>query len=242
MGEPSPGRRCLIVVAKPPLAGAAKTRLAAGIGAERAAELYRCFLDDTVALAGRLPACRLALSFWPPSAAGFFRELHPGAELLPQQGERFGDRLLSAFVQARALGYEELVLIGSDNPGLPAAYVERAFAALAHAPAVMGPAEDGGWYLMGLLAPQPALFHAGIAWSTPAVAAQTRASAAAAGLALAEAPPWYDIDTAADLPGLLADLRSGREGAWAPATLARLEALAEDGLAELLAAHAVAAE
>jgi rSAM/selenodomain-associated transferase 1 len=240
MGEHPAARRCLIVVAKAPLAGTAKTRLAAGIGAERAAELYRCFLDDTVALAARLPGCRLALSFWPAAAASFFRELHPGAELLPQQGEQFGDRLLSAFVQAWTLGYEELVLIGSDSPGLPAAYVERAFAALADAPVVLGPAEDGGWYLMGLRAPQPALFHGGIAWSTAAVAAQTRDAAAAAGLAVAEAPPWYDIDIAADLPRLLADLRAGREGAWAPATLARLEALAEDGLAELLAAHAVA--
>jgi rSAM/selenodomain-associated transferase 1 len=239
MGEQTP-RRCLIVVAKPPVAGAAKTRLAAGIGAERTAALYRSFLADTVALAGRILDCRLAFSFWPASAATFFRELHPAAELLPQQGDDFGGRLLSAFVQAAALGYEELVLIGSDNPGLPDAYVARAFAALAEAPVVLGPAEDGGWYLMGLRAPQPTLFHRGIAWSTEIVADQTRAAAKAAGLALAEVPPWYDIDTAADLPRLLADLRAGRAGAWAPATLARLEALAEDGLAKLLAAQEVA--
>lgn len=230
-----PARRCLIVVAKSPLAGTAKTRLAAGIGVTRTAALYQSFLNDTIGLAGRIPACRLAFSFWPASAAAFFRELHPDAELLPQQGDDFGSRLLSAFVQAAALGYDRMILIGSDNPGLPIAYVEQAFAALDETPVVLGPAEDGGWYLLGLRTPQPALFHRDIAWSTAVVATQTRVAAAAAGLALVEMPPWYDIDTAAELPRLLTDLRMGHAGAWAPETLRCLETLAQDGLAELFA-------
>jgi uncharacterized protein len=226
-------RRCLIIVAKEPVAGLVKTRLAASIGAARTAELYRCFLHDTIALARQVPRCTLALSFWPPAAVARFREIDPAALLLPQRGADFGSRLLSAFEQAAAAGYHEMVLIGSDNPSLPPGYVAQAFAALAAAPAVLGPSEDGGYYLIGMRAPQPALFDRGIAWSTALVARQTYAVAAAAGLAMARVPPWYDIDTAADLQRLYHDLRSARAGA-APLTLARLEALARDGLGDLL--------
>jgi uncharacterized protein len=225
--------RCLIIVAKEPIAGLVKTRLAASIGAERTAALYRCFLQDTIALARRVPACDLALSFWPPDAAPHFRALDPAALLLPQSGADFGHRLLSAFEQAAAAGYDELVLIGSDNPSLPPDYVTQAFAALAAAPAVLGPSEDGGYYLIGMRTPQPALFERGIAWSTAHVAQQTSALAAAAGLAMARVPPWYDIDTLADLQRLFCDLRSGHGGA-APQTLAHLDALARNGLRDLL--------
>lgn len=215
--------RCLIIVAKAPIAGQVKTRLSAGVGAERAVELYRCFLEDTIELAGQIARCRTAFSFWPPAAGPHFAALCPGALLLPQAGAGFGERLLSAFTQAAAEGYDEMVLIASDNPGLPAAAVERAFAALADAPAVLGPAEDGGYYLIGMREPQPALLLGDIAWSTERVAAQTYAAAAAAGIELATAPTWYDIDTAADLRRLHADLRAGR--AHAPATLAALDRL-----------------
>ncbi len=227
-------RRCLIIVAKDPVAGQVKTRLAARIGAERTLALYRCFLRDTVALASDLPNCALALSFWPPHAAPTFRRLHPSALLLPQRGTDFGGRLLSAFEQASAAGYDEMVLVGSDNPNLPLAYIEQAFAALTAVPVVLGPSEDGGYYLIGMRAPQPALFHTGIAWSTDVVAEQTYAAAATAGLRLARVPPWYDIDTADDLPRLYRDLRAGV--GTAPRTLAQLDMLASDGLADLLEA------
>jgi hypothetical protein len=94
---------------------------------------------------------------------------------------------------------------------------------LADSPAVIGPAEDGGYYLLGMREPQPALFHPGIAWGTNTVAAQTCAAAESIGLAMATLPMWYDVDTAADLARLHADLRAGR--AHAPATYAALERL-----------------
>jgi uncharacterized protein len=234
-------RRCLIVVGKAPIAGLVKTRLAADIGPAATLALYRCFLEDVAAIADALPECRLAFSFWPVAAAAAFHALRPDALLFPQHGADFGSRLLSAFEQATAAGYDASVLIGSDNPGLPAEYVEQAFAALERAPAVLGPAEDGGYYLIGMRAPQPALFHGGIAWSTPAVAEQTRAAAARSGLTMASAPRWYDIDTLDDLRRLHADLRAGASGAYAPTTRARLDALAADGLADLLAPATIAA-
>jgi rSAM/selenodomain-associated transferase 1 len=218
-------RRCLIIAAKEPQPGAVKTRLAASVGAEAALALYRCFLADTIALAEAMPGCRPAFSFHPPTAGEFFARLRPGALLLPQRGAHLGERMLSAFEQAGAAGYDRCVLIGSDIPGLPAAHVAQAFAALDEHPAVLGPSDDGGYYLLGLRAPEPALLHGGIAWSTPEVARQTRAAAEAAGIALASAPPWYDIDTADDLRRLHADLRAGKGGARAPATLAMLDVM-----------------
>jgi rSAM/selenodomain-associated transferase 1 len=215
--------RCLIIMAKAPLIGLAKTRLSAGLGAERAVALSRCFLEDAVALARQIAGCRLAFSFWPAEAAPIFSGLSPDALLLPQCPGDLGDRLLDATRQAAGLGYDEIALLAGDAPGLPAQFVEGAFRALATSPAVIGPAEDGGYYLIGMRQPQPALFRPGIAWGSDQVAAQTYAAAEAAGLAMATAPTWYDIDTAADLPRLHADLRAGR--AWAPATYAALESM-----------------
>jgi rSAM/selenodomain-associated transferase 1 len=234
-------RRCLIVVGKAPVAGLVKTRLAADIGPAATLALYRCFLEDVAAIADALPECRLAFSFWPVAAAAAFHALRPDALLFPQHGADFGGRLLSAFEQASVAGYDASVLIGSDNPGLPAAYVAQAFAALEEAPTVLGPAEDGGYYLIGMRAPQPALFHSGIAWSTPMVTEQTRVAAARAGLEMADVPRWYDIDTLDDLRRLHADLRTAGSGAVAPVTRARLDALAADGLADLLAPTTIAA-
>ncbi|MBC8077093.1 MAG: TIGR04282 family arsenosugar biosynthesis glycosyltransferase [Chloroflexales bacterium] len=228
-------RRCLVIAAKEPALGSVKTRLAATIGADAALALYRCFLADTIALADTMPDCQLAFSFWPATASAFFARLRPGCLLLPQCGANLGERMLNAFEQASANGYNRIVLIGSDLPGLPVAHVERAFAALDRQPAVLGPADDGGYYLLGLRAPQPALFHSGIAWSTPSVAQQTLAAAAAARLDIASVPLWYDIDTADDLRRLYADLRARTGGAHAPATLAQLDALAQnEGLRQLL--------
>lgn len=228
-------RRCLIIAAKEPALGMVKTRLAATVGADAALALYRCFLADTVALADTIPACQLAFSFWPAASSAFFARLRPDSLLLPQRGANLGERMLSAFEQAGANGYDRIVLLGSDIPGLPAAHVARAFAALERQPAVLGPADDGGYYLIGLRAPQPALFHSGIAWSTPSVARQTFAAAAAAGIAIASVPLWYDIDTADDLRRLYADLRARAGGAYAPATLAQLDALAQsEGLRHVL--------
>lgn len=226
--------RCVIIVAKQPLAGLSKTRLAAGIGSDNAVMLYRCFLQDTIASAARVPDCRLAFSFWPPEAAEYFQRLDTSALLLPQHGDDFGSRLLSAFVQAAAAGYDEMVLIGSDNPSLPLASLMQAFEALQKTPTVLGPCEDGGYYMIGMREPQPALFLSGISWSTDIVADQTRMAASASGLGMAEMLVWYDIDTTADLIRLYDDLRNDVSATTAPMTRAHLDAMAHNGFAALL--------
>ena len=97
--------RCLIVVAKQPVAGQVKTRIAATLGAEKAAALYRCALEDTLELAGSFHAADPVISYTPDTEAAraFFAELAPGFTLIPQLGAGFGDRLLSAFRVAYAV-------------------------------------------------------------------------------------------------------------------------------------------
>lgn len=227
-------RRCVIIVAKEPAAGRSKTRLAAGVGVECALALYRCFLHDILDIKNGVEDCVQAFSFWPEDAAPHFRTLNPEALLLPQQGADFGGRLLSAFRQAHACGFDRMVLIGSDNPSLPRSYIEQAFVALDDNEAVLGPCTDGGYYLIGMRCPQPALFHAGIVWSTETVGQQTRHAAAANGIGMALVPEWYDIDIAADLRVLYHDLLTRPTDCVAPRTRQLLDAMGRNGFADLL--------
>ena len=213
-------RRCLMIVVKEPVVGQVKTRLAASVGAAYALALYEAFVADTIATAGTVPGADLGLGFWPPSAHAYFRTLCPHAVLFPQRGADLGERLLNAFEQAHAARYEQCVVMSSDSPNVPAAYLRRAFALLDDASVVLGPCEDGGYYLIGMHEPQPALFG-GITWSTEVVYRQTVERAAEAELRLATLPVWYDIDTVADLTRLRADLAK-EPGAVPDATLAVL--------------------
>ncbi len=213
-------RRCLMIVVKEPAVGQVKTRLAAGVGGAYAVALYQAFVADTIATARTVRGVDLGLVFWPPSAHAYFRTLCPDAVLFGQRGAGLGERLLNAFEQAHAAGYERCVVISSDSPNVPAVYLRHAFELLDDAAVVLGPCEDGGYYLIGMHVPQPVLFE-GITWSTEVVYQQTVERAAGAGLPLATLPCWYDIDTAADLNRLHAALRK-QPGAVPDATLAVL--------------------
>ena len=208
----------LIIMAKQPHAGAVKTRLCPLLTPAQAAALYSAFLRDTIALvaaAAQLAAVTPALAYAPADAAAYFRALVPDSfVLLPQLGANLGERLGNLPAQAQALGFAAVAMISSDSPTLPPALVARAFAELAR-PAVdvvLGPCTDGGYYLIGLHAPQPALFT-GITWSTDQVTAQTLAAAAGAELRVALLPPWYDTDTVDDLIRLQVDLADDPAGA-----------------------------
>lgn len=206
-------KRALIVVAKQPLAGQVKTRLAATDGAAFATELYRCALEDTLELAASFCAQNeipYVISYFPPEQASrqFFRRLAPQAVLLPQHGATFGDRLRNALHEASRRGAERLVMIGSDSPSLPHALLRSAFLRLdePETDVVLGRVADGGYYLIGMREPHPVLFER-ITWSTASVADETRARAAEKNLRVVEIEPWYDLDTAADLRTLLEDVR-----------------------------------
>jgi rSAM/selenodomain-associated transferase 1 len=195
-----------MIMVKEPVVGQVKTRLAVGIGSQSALALYQAFIADTLALAQSVPGVDVALVYWPEQARSYFEAVCPAGLLLPQRGSDLGERLLNAFEQAHAAGYERCVIMSSDSPNLPLAHLTLAFEQLDTSSVVLGPCEDGGYYLIGLRQPQPALFQ-GIAWSTEVVYEQTVARAAATGLEVATLPCWYDIDTIGDLERLQIDLR-----------------------------------
>jgi hypothetical protein len=145
---------------------------------------------------------QLAIAVTPPGAIALFEEWSPsGTLLLPITGVDIGDCLAQVLGQLLARGHTQALALNSDGPTLPASHLCRAIAYLDEADVVLGPGEDGGYYLIGLKEPHPALFR-DIDWSTERVTAQTLARAEALGLNVALLPAWYDVDTASDLERL----------------------------------------
>jgi len=187
------------IFVKAPIPGRVKTRLAAEIGPSSAAEVYRRLGRRVVSgIAGS--EHRSTVWFTPAREAPFVREWLDGlgrVAFRPQAGASLGDRLTHAFTTEFAEGARRVVIIGSDCPGVDRRIVQQAFTALGEHDVVLGPALDGGYYLVGLAAPHPALFR-GISWSTAAVAAQTRTRARAHGLSCHVLKPLRDVDTLRD--------------------------------------------
>ncbi len=198
----------VIVIAKDARPGYTKTRLAAGVGAQEAAALSAAFLDDTLELA-RTQARRIFIAYAPDDARAAFARLAPEATLVPQPPGDLGTRLSAAFEQAFAAGAQSPVLIGSDSPTMPAHLLGTATRLLETHDVVLGPAEDGGYYLIGMTRHQPALFD-DIEWGGSDVLAGTLDRARNADLRVATLPYWYDVDSAADLARLARDPLLGR--------------------------------
>jgi uncharacterized protein len=191
----------LIIFAKEPRPGQVKTRLSPPLSPEAAAQLYHRFIQDILDEMARVPGVRLAVAFSPPTAQDFFSRLAPpGTNLFPQEGADLGERMARAFARSFAAGFGPVLLRGSDVPDLPAAVVSEAQAVLAsgQAQVVLGPATDGGYHLVGLTEPQPALFQ-GPVWSSSTVLTDTQRLARQLGLRVHLLPPWPDIDTYDDL-------------------------------------------
>ncbi len=198
----------LLVVAKQPAAGQTKTRLTPPFLPEEAAALYECFLQDTLDLIRRVPDVQPAIAYLPAHATGYFAALAPDFELLLQQGPDLGARLDHALTSYLARGFERVAIMNSDGPTLPVAYLTAAFDQLRDgADAVLGPAEDGGYYLIGLKRPAPRLLRE-VRMSTPTVLADTLKLAAEEGLAVSLLPSWYDVDDMAALDRLRVELAS----------------------------------
>jgi rSAM/selenodomain-associated transferase 1 len=228
------------VMAKAPQAGRSKTRLCPPLTPEQAAAMSAAFLRDTTenmaAAAGEAAIVSYA-AYAPQGSEALLRPcLAEGTELLLADGtppmpdgvEGFGRCLLHAIQGMLTAGHTAACVLSSDSPTIPTAFLVRA-ATLLLAPgdrAVLGPADDGGYYLLGLKAPHAAMFR-DIAWSTATVADTTRARAREIGLDLIELEPWYDVDDEASLRVLLRE----RAGYAAPATHAAITGL---GLSRLL--------
>jgi rSAM/selenodomain-associated transferase 1 len=192
--------RRLLIFVKYPKPGVVKTRLAASLGGFQASALYRNFvLDvlDTVRAAG----APFTVCFDPPAAAGCIRQwLGEDLSFAPQRGGDLGERMRNAFEDAFAAGADDVVTIGSDVPDLPAGVLNDAFRSLEGHDAVLGPAKDGGYYLIGFTR-NAFLAEAfqGIAWSTGTVAGRTLDILRRHDRQVGLLPVLADVDTIDDL-------------------------------------------
>lgn len=201
----NPNPDTLLVVAKQPAPGQTKTRLCPPLTSVQAAELYDCFLRDTLAAMRQIPDVQRLIAFLPEGAKDYFNRLAPDMELVCQRGITLGERLDNLLTDALDNGSRRAVVVDSDSPTLPVTYLSLAFEQLAEADVVLGPTQDGGYYLIGLKQPQPHLLRQ-VEMSTPHVLADTLALAKTTGLAVSLLPAWYDVDTIADLHQLESEI------------------------------------
>ena len=204
-------RAAVAVMARVPGLEPVKSRLHHALGPEMATLLYRCFLLDRLEALVALPPIQPVVAFTPARGRARMEAMAPpGIRLVAQEGRDLGERLSNLLAGLIADGHPGAMAIDSDSPTLPMAYVLQAAEALERdaADLVLGPSDDGGYYLVGLRRRQPALFE-GIPWSTNQVLSLTLDRARALGLRVHLLPAWYDVDTEADL-GRLADDLAGR--------------------------------
>jgi len=202
------------VMAKVPGLEPVKSRLQPALTAAQATDLYRCFLLDRLDALAALDGVHGLVAFTPPAAASAMRALVPaGLGLRPQRGGDLGERLSNLLTDLLAAGHPAALAIDSDSPTLPMAYVAEAARVLAEdqADVAVGPCDDGGYYLIGLRSPQPALFR-GVPWSTGAVLGTTLEAAAALGLRVHRLEGWFDVDTERDLRRLHTEMQARGAG------------------------------
>jgi len=196
------------IMAKQPHVGRTKTRLSPPLSPRQAAALYEALLCDVIALVDSQAGIDLAVAISPPSSQPFFRQITPSdAYLLPVEGSDIGECLCQVFSHLPEMGWQKVLALNADGPTLPPAYLQQAVDLLDESDIVLGPALDGGYYLVGMRRPHVGIFQ-GIAWSTAQVLTQTLERAAVLGLYVGMTPEWYDVDTAADLLRLQVDLNS----------------------------------
>lgn len=196
----------LIVVAKHPAPGKTKTRLSPPLTPELASALYESFLFDTLDQMRQVADSHHVIAYL--DERDYFIRVAPDFELIPQEGHDLGERLDHAITSYLSRGYQRVVIMDSDSPTLPSVYLSQAFLVLSDgADVVLGPCDDGGYYLIGLRKPAPRLLRE-VHMSTPAVAAETMALAKEEGLQLVALPTWYDIDDLASLSRLIKEIEN----------------------------------
>lgn len=232
----TPGPAVVAIMARAPDgARAPKSRLRHAVPEESdRRRLYAAFLADTLAACRALPDAAVRIAWAPDGGTdGFARLGIDQADLLAQRGDDLGARERHLFEDLFAAGFARVVLVGSDLPTLPAAHLAEALARLKPAAVTLGPAADGGYYLIGLQAPEagaavPDLFT-DVRWGSPAAFDDTVRAAARAGMGVERLPAWYDVDDEDGLARLRADVGPAREERRAPATARALESLAAPG-------------
>lgn len=206
------------VMAKVPGLVPVKSRLHRALSPERATALYRCFLLDRLEALARVPGIAPVVAFTPPEGEASIAALAPAVfASVAQRGADLGERLSTLLAGLLGRGHRGAMAIDSDSPTLPMAHVVEAAAVLesGSADVVLGPTDDGGYYLIGLRAPEPRLFE-DMPWSTPHVTPVTLERARRLGLRVHLLPAWFDVDTEADLRRLHGEI--ARAGGGPPRT------------------------
>lgn len=214
-----PMSNALILFMKAPRPGTVKTRLTSRVSPGAAAALYRAFILDTLHIAQGIAGASLHVAWAPEDGLADLRSAlgNPDVKWTGQQGSHLGERLSNAFAAFLQSGWDKTVVLGGDSPLLPRAYVEKAFESLDRHDVVLGPAEDGGYYLIGMrrgvkVAGRCDRLFESIHWGTGHVLRQTRAAIRASGLSCHELPVWHDVDRPADLDRVAREIQALRAG------------------------------
>ncbi len=209
--------RTLVIMAKAPRPGLVKTRLTRSLPVEAVTELYRCLLDDTLALAHSLAGVKVAIMCPASDVGELVQFAGTSATVVAQQGEGLAAGLTSVFAHFAADG-QHVIAFNSDSPHLPAAALASAFEMLTARDVVVGPTYDGGYYLVGAKAAHAQLFH-GDGMGTDSALDALLARARRLELSVGLTDPFYDIDVESDLTRLVAELqlapaRAPRSAGW----------------------------
>ena len=195
---------CVLLFAKSPNPGQVKTRLAVKVGKNIAAELYKCFVEDSITLL-KNSGLDFRLCFWPPETKNEFAFwLGTDISYLPQVGDDLGQRLKNTFEKTFDHDYKSVIAIGSDSPDLSFDILKQAHTALRTHDTVIGPAFDGGYYLIGFNQNTftPEVFDK-IDWSTNSVFKKTVDKLNSLEINFLKLQKWYDIDNFDDLKLLI---------------------------------------
>jgi len=213
-------RAALVIFARAPQLGSVKTRLVPPLSPAQALSFHMACLESTARLTASMPQRIEKWLYLTAGAAVGRRQIHLPFSLHrgKQRGSDLGRRLEAALRERQREGADRVVVIGSDCPLLSPRLLRQAFSALESASAVLGPARDGGFYLIGLALPRPKLrgLFDRVAWGGPRAFRQVRARLQAAGLRVARLPGLYDVDTAAELKRMARDLKQRRSRHLAP--------------------------
>jgi uncharacterized protein len=205
------GKRCLLLFCKYPDIGKVKTRLAIDVGEIKALELYKCMVEDQIKTVKQLDMSIIICYDPKESGVSMMKWLGPGLLYYAQTGLDLGKKLENAFYYAYSKGFSDVAVIGSDSPDLSVEMINESFDLLDTTEAVIGPASDGGYYLLG--------FNRGgffldvfkdIAWSTNMVYVQTWSKIRATGKVCEVLDEWNDVDTILDLE----DLYKRNQNTW----------------------------
>lgn len=217
----------LIVFVKAPVPGKVKTRLQMPLSALQTARVYEAFVRDTVDCARRSGEAAVSIAYEPHPKRPDLTWLEDSPPWFPQADGDLGARLIAAFNRAFRAGASKVVVIGSDCPDLTSNILRKAFACLDDAQAVLGPAEDGGYYLVGLREPMPHLFTK-MEWSGPEVLERTLDHVRLRDESFRLLPVRSDVDTFDDFKALARRLCSGES--VAPHSFAAILDLIDEGL------------